>query len=412
MTSRPLHAVLLPAEAGAGQLLAALSAALDGTGPAILPLDPALPPGRLARLIETLAPSAIQTLEGTQRISPPASLSRPGPGAGADAAVVIATSGSTGEPKGVELTAAALRASAAASLARIGAGPGQQWLCCLPTSHVSGIGVLVRSLLAGADPVVSGRLDGGVIEASGCSHVSLVPAQLRRLLDAGAPVSAFGTILLGGAAPPPGLVAEAAAAGARVVTTYGMSETCGGCVYDGVPLDGVSVNFDTSGRIRIAGPVLFSGYRLRPELTAAALSVGWFRTSDLGFRDESGLLRVRGRADDMINTGGEKVVPGEIEAVLGTMQAVRDVVIIGMPDRQWGELVTAFVVPADPAAAPGLDEVRAHVRERLPACAAPRQLFVLSAVPLLPSGKPDRTALRELASQRSPAGAMQRRGNI
>ena len=412
MTSRPLHAVLLPAEAGAGQLLAALSAALDGTGPALLPLDPALPPGRLARLLEALAPSALQTLDGTERISPPASPSMPAAGAGDDAAVVIATSGSTGEPKGVELTAAALRASAGASLARIGAGPGQRWLCCLPAFHVAGIGVLVRSLLAGTDPVISSRVDAGVIEASGCSHVSLVPAQLRRLLDAGAPLAAFGTILLGGAAPPPGLVAEAAAAGARVVTTYGMSETCGGCIYDGLPLDGVSVDVEADGRIKIAGPVLFSGYRLRPELTRAALSGGWFRTSDLGFLDEAGLLRVRGRADDLINTGGEKVVPGEIEAVLGTMQAVRDVVIVGMPDRQWGELVTAFVVPADPAAVPGLDEVRAHVRERLPAYAAPRQLFVLPAVPLLPSGKPDRSALRRLASEEAPAGAMERHGNI
>jgi O-succinylbenzoic acid--CoA ligase len=405
VTSRPLHAVLLPAGAGAGQLLAALAAALDGIGPAILPLDPALPRARLDQLLGTLAPSAIQTPEGTERISPPASSSQP-PGVRADVAVVIATSGSTGEPKGVELTAAALRASAGASLARIGARPGQRWLCCLPPFHMAGLGVLVRSLLAGTDPVVADRADGGVIEAGGCAHVSLVPAQLRRLLDSGAPLAALSTILLGGAAPPPGLVAEAAAAGARVVTTYGMSETCGGCVYDGLPLDGVSVDFEADGRIKIAGPVLFSGYRLRPELTGAALSGGSFRTSDLGFLDESGLLRVRGRADDLINTGGEKVVPGEIEAVLGTMQAVRDVVIVGMPDRQWGELVTAFVVPADPAAVPGLDEVRAHVRERLPAYAAPRQLFVLPAVPLLPSGKPDRAALRELASEGSPAGAM------
>ena len=195
MSTRPLHAVLLPPGPGGGLLLEALSAALDGSGPAILPLDPGLPPARLAQLLDVFAPSAIQTPTGTKRTVPSAPAAHAGPGVEPDVAVVIATSGSTGQPKGVELTAAALRASAASSLARIGARPGQRWLCCLPGFHVAGIQVLVRSLLAGVDPVVTARVDAEVTATAGCAHVSLVPTQLRRLLDAGAPLAEFDTIL-------------------------------------------------------------------------------------------------------------------------------------------------------------------------------------------------------------------------
>ena len=153
---------------------------------------------------------------------------------------------------------------------------------------------------------------------------------------------------------PDGLLADASAAGARVTTTYGMSETCGGCVYDGVPLDEVSVEVGADGRIRIAGPVLFSGYRLQPDLSRRARDGRWFVTSDLGSISPSGRLAVRGRADDVINTGGEKVVAGEVAAVLGTCPGVREAVVVGLPDPEWGELVTAIVVPADPADPPTL----------------------------------------------------------
>jgi O-succinylbenzoic acid--CoA ligase len=189
-------------------------------------------------------------------------------------------------------------------------------------------------------------------------------------------------------------VAAARAAGARVITTYGMTETCGGCVYDGVPLDGVSARTGGDGRIRIAGPVLFSGYRLAAGAAAAALDGGWFVTSDLGAFDEAGRLTVRGRADDVINTGGEKVVAGEVAAVLEGCPGVREAVVVGRPDPEWGERVTAVVVPADPAAPPGLDGIRAHVRRSLPAAAAPGELVLVAAIPLLPSGKPDLAGLR------------------
>jgi o-succinylbenzoate---CoA ligase len=406
VTSRPLHAVQLPPEPGGGRLLAALSAALDGTGPAILPLDPDLPAARLQQMLDVFRPSALQTPGDTKRVDLPAAPGSAEPGVAPDIAVVVATSGSTGQPKGVQLTAGALRASAASSMARIGARPGQRWLCCLPGFHVAGLQVLVRSLLAGTEPVVSAAVDAGVIGDAGCAYVSLVPTQLRRLIDAGAPLDTFDAILLGGAAPGGALLDDARAAGGRVAVTYGMSETCGGCVYDGWPLDGVRVRIDSGGLIGIAGPVLFSGYRpgggrLADGGPAAggdqADGGGWFRTSDLGSLDAEGRLTVRGRADDVINTGGEKVVPGEVEAVLGTISEVRDVVVIGMPDSEWGELVTAVVVPANPAAPPDLRQLRGQVRDRLPGYAAPRRMLLAARIPLLPSGKPDRIALRRIA---------------
>jgi O-succinylbenzoic acid--CoA ligase len=394
VTTRPLHAVLLPPADAAGRMLEALSAALDGTGPAILPLDPDLPRPRLAALLDAFAPSVIESLEGPERNASASPGGHPAGGVAADTALVIATSGSTGEPKGTELSAAALLSSARASLRRIGAGAGERWLCCLPVFHIAGIQVLVRSLLAGADPVVVSRLEPGMLAASGCAHVAVVPTQLRRLVEAGDDLTAAATILLGGAAPGAGLVDAARAAGAHIVTTYGMSETSGGCVYDGVPLDDVSVEIGAGGRIRIAGPVLFSGYRLRPDLFAAARDGRWFVTSDLGAFGPSGELLVRGRADDVINTGGQKVVAAEVEAALGTCAGVREAVVLGRPDPEWGEVVTAVVVPADPAAPPLLADIRTHVRARLPGYAAPAALVLVAEVPMLPSGKPDRAALR------------------
>jgi len=380
-------------------MLGALAAALDGTGPAILPLDPALPRARLSALLDAFAPSVIETAQGSERYVRSRPASGPAPGVAPDTALVIATSGSTGPPKGTELSAAALLASARASLRRAGAGRGERWLCCLPVFHIAGIGVLVRSLLAGADPVIVDRLEPGALAASGCAHVSVVPTQLRRMLDAGDDLTAAKTILLGGAAPPAGLVDAARAAGGRIITTYGMSETSGGCVYNGMPLDDVSVDIGPGGRIRIAGPVLFSGYRLRPDLTAQARDGRWYVTSDIGSVGPSGELLVRGRADDVINTGGEKVVAAEVEAALGTCAGVRDAAVVGRPDPEWGELVTAVIVPLDPSAPPQLADIRAHVRDRLPVYAVPAALLLVPDMPLLPSGKPDREALRARAAE-------------
>ncbi len=407
LTSRPLHAVLLPPGASALELLEPLAAALDGTGPAILPLDPALPRSRLTELIEAFAPATIGAPQDFERVPLAGPAGQASPGVNENVAVVLPTSGSTGIPKGAELPASALLASARASLARLGAGPRSRWLCCLPTHHISGLGVLVRSLVSGTTPRVSTRLDPGEVAratAGGCGYVSLVPTQLVRLLEAGAPVERFQAILLGGAAAPPALLDQARAAGARVVTTYGMSETCGGCVYDGVPLDGVVVASGTDGRVRISGPVLFSGYRLAPELTNAVLADGWFTTSDLGGLGADGRLAVRGRADDVINSGGEKVVAGEVEAALRRCPGVRDVVVLGVADPDWGERVTALIVPADPANPPGLELLREQLRDRLPRYAAPRAVVHLAEIPLLASGKPDRQLLRVVAADPGARG--------
>ncbi|GAA4602984.1 o-succinylbenzoate--CoA ligase [Actinoallomurus liliacearum] len=385
--SRSLHAVILPP---GPSLFRRLEAALDGTGPAICPLSPELPAPALTRLLDALRPAWVETADGKRRYDCGTGCA-PGPAVADDTAVLIATSGSTGAPKVVELAATALRHSASATLSRIGAEPGDRWLCCLPTSHIAGVQVLIRSLVAGTDPVIHPRFDVSEVAGSGAAHISVVPTQLRRLIDADVDLRGFRSILLGGAAPPPDLVATARSRGGRVFTTYGMSETCGGCVYDGVPLDGVSVEIGADGRIRLAGPVLFGGYRLRPELTAAVRDGAWFVTQDLGVL-EDGRLRVRGRADDVIVTGGEKVVAGEVAAVLARHPGVRDVAVVGRDDPEWGQRVTAVVVPGDDP--PDLEELRARVRTELPAYAAPRRLELVEELPLLPSGKPDLERLR------------------
>jgi O-succinylbenzoic acid--CoA ligase len=377
-------------------------ALLAGGQPALLLLDPALPKTRLDEMLTLLKPNTMETESGTDAYSSTFDLRE-------DVAVVLVTSGSTGRPKAVELTADALYASARASLARLERiGPpgayGGKWLCCLPAHHISGLGVLMRSLVARTQPEITDGVDAGLIESTKCEYVSLVPTQLGRLLAARAPLGKFRAILLGGAPAAPELLAAAKAAGARIVTTYGMTETCGGCVYNGVPLDGVRVGTGSDGRIRIAGPVLFSRYRNAPDLTAESLADGWFLTSDLGgiegFGDDERLV-VHGRVDDVINTGGEKVVAGEVEAALRDCAGVREVAVVGVPDPDWGEEVTAIVVPAADGAPPELAELRAAVLARLPRYAAPRRVVCVSGIPLLASGKPDRLELRNIAAKPS-----------
>ncbi|WP_062347651.1 AMP-binding protein [Herbidospora yilanensis] len=365
MVDRPVHALILPP----GPALAeAVAAALDGGGPAILPVAPSLPDRAVRALFDTLRPTHVTTPGGT-------SVLPGGVPAEDDTAVIIATSGSTGVPKGIELSARALLASARASLDRIGAGPGDRWLCCLPPSHVSGLQVITRALLCGTDPIVHESFDPEKVMAAGADHVSLVPTQLRRLPD----VSAFTTILLGGAPA----TADLKARHARIFHTYGMTETCGGCVYDGRPLDNVDLKLDAEGRVMIAGPMLMNGHRLGPRLSGP-----WFTTSDLGEIDD-GELRILGRADDVINTGGQKVVAGVVQNVLATHPKVREVVVVGRPDPEWGQIVVAVV-----AGEATLEELRGHAKSELPAYAAPKALVQVTALPLLPNGKPDMVAIR------------------
>jgi O-succinylbenzoic acid--CoA ligase len=379
-----LHAVLV--DRPGPRLLELLAGALDGSGPAIAPLDARLPEARLAEVLAALAPTSVEGPDGVTTLR-----SGREKGVAEGTAVVVSTSGSTGVPKGVELSAAALTHSARASLAGVGARPGERWLCCLPVTYVAGLQVLVRSLVSGTDPVLADRADAETIAACGCAHVSLVPTQLQRLLDVDmSPLAGFSSVLLGGAAAPAGLLDAARAARVPVVTTYGMTETCGGCVYDGVPLEGVRVRIAGDDRIWIGGPVLFSGYRNGPQVPGD----GWLRTGDLGRMGFDGRLVVRGRADDVINTGGHKVVPGEVAAALQAHPGVRDAAVLGQPDPEWGERVVAVVVPAEPAEPPTLELLRLHVQERLPRYAAPSRVVMVDAVPMLPSGKHDLARLR------------------
>jgi O-succinylbenzoic acid--CoA ligase len=409
--------VLLNGAGDAARLLEPLARALDGTGPAILPVDASLPAARIRQLLDAFAPNAVTDSGGGARTRSGA------PGTEPDTAVIIGTSGSTGEPKGVELSAAALGHSARASLARAGARAGERWLACLPASHVAGLQVLVRSIAGGTEPVTAAEATARAVHEAadaGCAHVSLVPTQLVRLLgerDGAAALARYRCVLVGGAAAGAAVLGEARKAGVNAVTTYGMSETCGGCVYDGVPLDGVTVRAGADGRLRISGPVLMNRYHGRPGLTATVLvspgpvspgpvsrgPVGpgaelpeiWeFVTSDLGYVGPDGRVVIRGRADDVINTGGHKVVPGEVAAALSDCPGVREVVVVGRPDPEWGERVTAVVVPADPAEPPGLELLRTHVRARLPRYACPSEVVLTEAIPVLPNGKPDLAALK------------------
>jgi o-succinylbenzoate---CoA ligase len=368
--------------AAGGALVDALAAALEG-GAAVLPLGA----GATVRVADEVA-------SGT--------------------AVVIMTSGSSGEPKLVMLSATAMRASAQAAAERLG-GPAR-WLLALPADHIAGVQVIVRALLAGAAPQIQdlrggfrpdGFADATAALGGGRRYTSLVPTQLRRLLDArGTAVAAlrgYDAVLVGGAALDSGLRARAGAAGVRVITTYGMSETAGGCVYDGVPLDGVRVDVDAGGAIRLGGPTLATGYLGRAEETGRAFDGGWFRTGDLG-RWRDGRLDVLGRADDVIITGGEKVAPAAVERVLLAQPGVLAACVVGLPSPEWGQLVAAAIV-AEPAVAAAPDRLRAAVQAELGRAAGPRAVLAIPEIPQLGIGKPDRVAVAALLSGRGhPTG--------
>lgn len=330
---------------------------------------------------------------------------------------IVATSGSTGTPKRVMLSRAAVRASVELSARRLG-GAGR-WLLALPETFVAGLNVITRSLAAGAPPVLLADHPtfADAARAVGADgFVSVVPTQLYRLLDSPRDAEAlarFHTVLVGGGPVDPSLRARAAAAGINVVATYGSAETCGGCVYDGLPLDGVGLAIGADGRVRISGPTLFSGYEGAPELTAEVLAdpatgsggTAWFLTSDAGRLDEDGRLQLLGRIDDMVVTGGVNVPAALVAQRLREHPAVGAAEALGVPDEEWGNRLVAFVVPgADHASAaasraPMLEELRDWVAEAHPRSWAPRQLVTLTELPLLDNGKTDRLALRRMVEE-------------
>ncbi|XVS64057.1 o-succinylbenzoate--CoA ligase [Actinosynnema sp. CA-299493] len=315
------------------------------------------------------------------------------------AALAVTTSGSTGEPKTVLLGADALTASAELTHARLG-GPGR-WLLALPTTHIAGIQVLVRSVVAGVEPGVMDLAPGfraadfavaarPLLATPGRHYTALVPTQLARLVATEGPGLAaarqFDAVLIGGAATPPSLLERSRRLGVRVVTTYGMSETSGGCVYDGLPLDGVRVRL-VDGRIEVGGPVLALGYQGGEPFGE------WFRTGDLGRVLPDGTVEVLGRADDVIISGGENIAPTRVERVLVAQPGVREACVVGLPDAEWGQVVAAAVVPEDPGDPPDADELCAAVGDVVGRFAMPKRVAFVTELPLRGPGKVDRKAV-------------------
>jgi O-succinylbenzoic acid--CoA ligase len=321
-------------------------------------------------------------------------------------ALVVESSGSTGRPKRVALGAPALQASARASDLALGA-PGQ-WLLALPTTYIAGLNVLVRSIFAATEPVTlpAGHFDPEqFIEAAGrmdhdVRYTSLVPTQLSRLIDTDEALAAlrrFDRILVGGQATPVPLVARSLELGLNVTRTYGSSETSGGCVYDGVPIGATEVRV-TDGQVEIAGEVLAEGYLDDEERTARAFveSDGrrWYRTGDTGELVD-GVLRVTGRLDDVIVSGGLKVSLAALERLLNELGGLGDLVVTSEPSERWGEVpVLVTTVDVDAAA------LKPTIVARLGRAAVPARVVVVDVIPRLGSGKPDRVGIRSALKQR------------
>lgn len=343
-------------------------------GDAVLPVDQRLPAAARATLLSTMAPSARIDADGEH----PLVGGRP---VETGDALVMPTSGSTGVPKGVVLTHAALDASARATSARLGVTDDDHWLACLPLAHIGGFSVLTKAWSTGTRLTVLPGFDADAVmaaAAAGCTLVSLVATALARIDPA-----RFRVIVLGGSRPP-------ADRPANTVATYGLTETGSGIVYDGRPLDGVEIRVDDDGGIRVRGPMLLRCYRDGTDPTDAD---GWFATGDLGAWLADGRLHVAGRRGDLIITGGENVWPETVEDALRRHPGVRDVAVAGVSDAEWGQRVVAWVVPADPTDPPSLADLRAVVSERHPAFMAPKERVVIDEVPRTALGKVVRSAL-------------------
>ncbi len=364
---------------------------LQGQAALLLPPDPAA----AERLVVALRPTARWSVADAE----PSSLDPRAWPAPPGTALVVATSGSTGQPKGVVLSHAALAASTRASVARLGARAGERFALLLPLEHVAGLQVVLRAWVCGTQPVLAttpGALPDDV------EQVSLVPTQLARLLTdprATDTLTRCRRVLVGGARLDPALAARARDAGVPVVGSYGMSETGGGCVYDGRRLEDVEVALRADGRVRLRGPMLLTGYRTaHAPLAIPTDAEGWLTTGDVGCWREDGRLEVVGRADDVIVSGGENVPAEAVAAALRALPELADAAVAGRPDPEWGAVVTAVVVAADPLAPPGLDELRASLTPELPRRWLPRALVVIDALPTTTLGKVDGAALRRLAT--------------
>ncbi len=370
-----------------GRLLAVWE---GGQAALLLPPDPAA----ADRLVAALRPTARWPTADAEPYAP----DPPGWPAPTGTALVVATSGSTGQPKGVVLSHAALAASTRASVARLGAEAGDRFALTLPLEHVAGVQVVLRAWACGTEPVLP---DTPGVPPDDAEHLSLVPTQLARLLDdviATTALARYRRVLVGGARLDPALAVHARDAGVPVVGSYGLSETGGGCVYDGRPLRDIEVALNADGRVRLRGPVLLTGYRTaHAPLVVPTDAEGWLTTGDVGRWLDDGRLEVVGRADDVIISGGENVPAEAVAAALRTLPGLADATVVGRPDPEWGAVVTAVVVPTDPAAPPALDDVRERLAQTLPRTWLPRAMVLVDRLPRTTLGKIDGAGRRQLA---------------
>ena len=309
------------------------------------------------------------------------------------------TSGSSGAPNPVNLTYGNFLWSAVGSAFNIGVDPADRWLCCLPLSHISGLGIVMRSVIYGTTAVVHDGFDtdrvAEALESDGITVVSLVATTLMRLLEAGADLSGPRAILVGGGPVPEEPLEEAIGRGATVVQTYGLTEACSQ-VTTLAPAD-AKRKLGSAGRplltthLRIKdGEILVQGPTVAPGRADAD---GWLHTGDLGRIDEEGFLYVEDRMDDLIVSGGENIVPAQVEQVLLRHPEVADAAVVGREDPEWQQAVTAIVVLADGSKATP-DDLRRHCADSLAGFKVPKRVELAAALPRTPSGKLMRRALR------------------
>ncbi len=366
--------------------------AIWDTGDAAAPLDSRLPLAARTAMLEALRPTRIVGSDGEQHAVPG------GVGVDEGDALVVATSGTSGQPKGVVLSHDAVAASARATSKRLGVDPARHaWLACLPLAHIGGLSVVTRSIVTGTPLMAMPGFEAEAVEAAGrsgrVSHVALVATALGRIDP-----SVFTCVLLGGSKAPDDLPPN-------VVSTYGMTETGSGVVYDGLPLEGVEIAVrplpasgtaepgGAAGEILIRAPMLFSRYRDGGDGRVAGPdgTTTWFATGDAGQLEPGGALVVSGRIDDVITTGAEKVWPDLVERVLSAHPGVAEVAVWKRNDPEWGERVVAWVVPGDDA--PSLEELRQIVADGIAPWAAPKELVIVDDLPRTAAGKVRRREL-------------------